>query len=75
MQGRRKALCADKESQRWEAAKSRVLELECFGVQKSVGRTFDRDAQARYQARRETRGLARTNRTWRSDAQAATDSE
>jgi hypothetical protein len=64
---------ADQGSQRWEAAKSRVLELECFGVQKSVGRTFDRDALVSYQAHPDTRGLARTNRTRRSDALAATD--
>jgi len=34
-----------------------------------------RDDHGRYPAHTETRGLARTSRTWRSDAQAATDLE
>jgi len=64
---------ADQGSQRWETAKQRVLELDCFGVQKSVGRTLVRDARGRYPAHTDTRGLARTSRTRRSDAQATTD--
>jgi len=64
---------ADQGSQRWETAKQRVLELDCFGVQKSVGRTLVRDARGRYPAHADTRGLARTSRTRRSDAQATTD--
>jgi len=75
VQGRRKAPCADKESQRWEAAKYGCSSWNVSECRSRSDAPFDRDAQARYQARRETRGLARTNRTWRSDAQAATDSE